>query len=62
MKPCTEGLGTGDSNSKPETALPPEFQRTVRAQNSPQQTTEMSSFPERERRVYPQRWQRDDEF
>ena len=62
MKACTDWLRTTDNNSKTETTLPSEFQLTVCTENKPHQTAEMSWFPERERRVYPHRWQRDDEF
>ena len=62
MKACTEWLGSRDNNSNPETILPSEFQPTASTENESHQTAEMYSFPERERRVYPQRWQRDDEF
>lgn len=62
MKACPEWLGTTDNNSKTETTLPCEFQLIGCTENKLHQTTEMSGFPERERRVYPQRWQRDDEF
>ena len=62
MKTCTERLGSRDNNYKPEATLPSEFQPVVCAENKSHQPAEVSKFPERERRVYPHQWQRDDEF
>jgi len=62
MKACTEWVGTRNNNCRSETTVPSELQSTVCAENERHQTAEMSSIPERERRVYPQRWQRDDDF
>jgi len=53
MKACTEWLGIRDNNSNRETTLPFEFLPTVTTENKSHPTAEMSSFPERERRIIP---------
>lgn len=61
MKASTDWLGTRGSHSKREATLPSKFQPAGCNENKPRQV-KMSRFLEREVRVYPQRWQRDDEF
>ncbi len=62
MKACKEWVGSRDNNSRSVTTVPSELQSTVCAENEWHQTAEMSGLLERERRIYPQRWQRDDDF
>jgi hypothetical protein len=62
MKRYTEWLGPRDDNYERQRTLLSIFRPMVCTENKPHQSAEVFKFPERERRVYPHQWQRDDEF